>query len=137
MIRHSFILASLFLMLACDQPKLDQYGGYYDEELQIYRYRKITRNVKAVEGLVKPFPGKLQSTKAVVTRVDGGLIWVKVENRDVYTLITQDVSSNFKNEKEAWLGLWLEGVSLNSLPSAGSKNQPTGCASKLMKLSLR
>ncbi|MBL0691436.1 MAG: thermonuclease family protein [SAR324 cluster bacterium] len=115
------LLASALILPSCEDEKLDEYGGYYDEKIQVYRYTKVNRNAKSVKGLVRPFPGKKQLIDAQIIKLSGNLIWMLIEDRNVYTLLSQDVDINFKNEKNSWIAISLEGISFNPLATKSKK----------------
>ncbi len=105
------------LATSCNEPKLDEFGGYYDEKLKVYRYVKVPRVSQEIsaDGLTKPQPDIYQTYHAKVVALSGNIIWFEIEKRPVYTLIAPVLAADFKDPKRSRIGGFLEGVSVTAV----------------------
>ena len=101
------------LLISCQRQKVDQFGGFYDASVGLYRYQDVGRKVNT-SGLRTPRTGEFQRRAFTALFVVDNIIWLKVEDRDLYTLLSQKIKLDFKNEKEGQIALWLEGISTRS-----------------------
>ncbi|KAK3584175.1 hypothetical protein CHS0354_035256 [Potamilus streckersoni] len=94
-----FLLTALTLV-SCDQPKLDEYGGYYNEKLGQYVYVNPKVN-QSVSNIKLARPGEIQSAEATVALVDrSDGVWLEIENRDAYMLLAQNLAKSYRNDKQ-------------------------------------
>jgi len=110
-----FLFFSLFLGCKKKQ-KLDEYGGYYDASADLYRYENLGRQTlkDVAQGLEKPQTGRYQKIFTKVDFVVDNLVWISLKERPVYTLLTQEIKKEFKNEKNSQVAVWLEGISVRA-----------------------
>lgn len=110
------IILPLVLMLstaAC--RKLDEDGGYYDEETKTYKYVTPTKHgiQKSALQVFSPIPGKLQQVYGIVTRIeaDAKSFWLKIDDRKPYMILAESLSGGNRNDKTKELKIQLKHVS--------------------------
>ena len=107
-----FLLCS-FLLFNCRNQELDKYGGYYDTKLGQYIYVKPGKSSLASNSLgIHPLKvGETQSFKArVVDVTDPDSVWIEVEDRQGYMILSQSLGKNSKNDQFKRLRVWLQFV---------------------------
>lgn len=116
------LAASLLLFGACQ--KLDEDGGYYDEESKTYKYLRIKNKgvEKSPMKVFSPTEGKPQHIQGTVTRIekDGKNIWLKIEDRHPYMILAERLSGGNRNDKDKELQITLQYVSPYGSVTRGS-----------------
>lgn len=112
-----------FPLQSCN--KLDEDGGYYDEETKTYKYVKITkRGVKKSNlQVVSPSPDKQQNIQGVVTRIDDDAksIWLQIHDRHPYMILAERLSGSNRNDKTKELRIQLRYISPSGSVTQGKE----------------
>ncbi len=111
----AFILLLVLILSASACRKLDEDGGYYDEETKTYKYvRPTNRGVKkSALQVFSPIPGKTQQVYGIVSRIedDAKSFWLKIDERKPYMILAERLSGGNRNDETKELKIQLRHVS--------------------------
>jgi hypothetical protein len=118
-----FILFPLFLS-NCE--KLDEDGGYYDEDTSLYKYVFPNRTKSKYTWELKNKtlrPGQAQQIQGVINTIDPNLktIWLEIGSRQVYMIIAEGLSRGSRNDKDKKIKIDLSYVSPALISSKSKK----------------